>query len=99
LPGWTVHETLGLVFGNTVRTRGMGAKLVTGIAANFGGELPMYTQLLTDARIEALNRLAAEARHRGANGVVGLAFNTSSVFETAIEVVAYGTAVRASRPQ
>ena len=97
LPGWDIVDTLGVVMGNTVRTRGALVKLATGVASSIGGELTAYTSLLTDARTEAFQRLLHQAVTGGATGVIGLGFNTSSVFETAIEVVAFGTAVEARR--
>ena len=47
-----------------------------------------YTELLTEARNEALNRMLADAAARGANGVVNVRFATSSVAGGAPELFA-----------
>lgn len=98
LPGWDTREVLGIVVGSTIRTRHAGSKFAAGISSTFGGELAGYTRLLTESRDEALDRMAQEAIRLGANGVVGLSFATSDVFDSAAEILAYGTAVRLEKP-
>jgi uncharacterized protein YbjQ (UPF0145 family) len=94
VPGCVVSETLGMVTGSTVRTRHLGAKLVAGISQNFGGELGGYTRLLQDARDEAVARMIDHARSLGADAVVGFRLATADLFDLAVEMLAYGTAVR-----
>jgi uncharacterized protein YbjQ (UPF0145 family) len=59
-----------------------------------GGELKGYTELLQEARKEALHRMMEQARSVGANAVVNVRFATSSVAQGAAELFAYGTAVK-----
>ncbi len=59
-----------------------------------GGELKSYTDLLNEAREEAIQRMFQEAESVGANAVVNVRFSTSSVTQGAAELFAYGTAVR-----
>ena len=59
-----------------------------------GGELKGYTELLNEARQEALLRMTQQAESMGANAVVNIRFSTSSVAQGAAELFAYGTAVR-----
>lgn len=49
------------------------------------------------SRNEALDRLSAECRGRGANAVVGLRLDTSQLADGMAQVCAYGTAVYAVR--
>ena len=58
-----------------------------------GGELKAYTELLQEARNEALQRMMMDAQARGANAIVNVRFATSAVSGDAAEVFAYGTAV------
>ena len=58
-----------------------------------GGELKAYTELLMEARTEALGRMMMDAAQRGGNAVVNVRFATSSVAGGAAELFAYGTAV------
>jgi uncharacterized protein YbjQ (UPF0145 family) len=59
-----------------------------------GGELKAYTDLLQDSRLEATERMIAQAKSMGANAVVNVRFATSSIAQGASELFAYGTAVR-----
>ncbi len=93
VPGMIARRTMGLVQGNTVRAKHMGRDIAASFKNIVGGELKGYTELLTEARGEALGRMLEQARQRGANGVVNVRFSTSSVTAGAAEIYAYGTAV------
>jgi uncharacterized protein YbjQ (UPF0145 family) len=58
-----------------------------------GGEIKGYTELLTEARNEAIQRMIAAAQAMGANAIVNVRFSTASVMQSAAEMFAYGTAV------
>lgn len=93
VPGKTIVKHLGLVNGNTVRSKHAGRDIMAGLKNIFGGELKGYTELLTESREEATNRMIEQARAIGANAVVNVRFSTSSVAAGAAELFAYGTAV------
>lgn len=93
VPGRTLTRHLGLVQGNTVRAKHVGRDIMAGLKNIVGGELRGYTELLDDARKEAMSRMVDEARSRGANAVVNIRFSTSSVTAGASELYCYGTAV------
>ncbi len=93
IPGYKIVKVLGVVCGNTVRARNIGRDLVAGFRNIIGGEIKEYTELMADAREEALRRLKEKAAKMGANAVVGLRFGTSSIMQGASELLAYGTAV------
>jgi uncharacterized protein YbjQ (UPF0145 family) len=93
IPGKHVKEHLGLVQGSTVRTKHFGRDLMAGIKNIFGGELRGYTELLQEAREEAVERMTKQAEAVGANAVLNVRFSTSSVTQGAAELFAYGTAV------
>jgi len=93
VPGYTVTEAKGLVQGNTIRAKNTGREIGAGLKNLVGGELKGYTDLLTESRREALQRMLAQADELGANAVVNVRFTTSSVAAGAAELYAYGTAV------
>ncbi len=93
IPGMRIVEMKGLVQGNTVRAKHVGRDIAAGFKNLVGGELKGYTELLTEARREALERMLAQARQLGANAVVNVRFSTSAVSAGAAEMYAYGTAV------
>ena len=94
IPGKTIVEHYGLVAGSTVRAKHVGRDIMAGLKNLVGGELKGYTELLEDARREAKERMIAQARELGANAVVNVRFNTSSVAQGASELYIYGTAVK-----
>ena len=93
IPGVIITRALGIVQGNTVRAKHMGRDIAAGFKNIVGGELKAYTELLTEARREALERMMAQAEQLGANAVVNVRFSTSAVTSGAAELYAYGTAV------
>ncbi len=95
IPGYRIVEYRGVVFGITVRTRGVGGQCLASCESCAGGEVTAYTQMVYEARNDAYARMAAEAAARGANAVVGVKFDSSSggTQQAYTEVVAYGTAV------
>jgi uncharacterized protein YbjQ (UPF0145 family) len=94
IPGRRIREIRGVVSGSTVRAKHLGRDLMAGLKNLVGGELRGYTELLVEARQEAVDRMLAEARALGANAVVCVRFATSAVTQGAAELFAYGTAVR-----
>lgn len=93
VPGHRIVQVIGLVRGNTVRTRNVGADFLAGLRNIVGGEVNQYTRMLAQSREQALDRLRAEALQLGANAVVALRITTSTVMAGAAEILAYGTGV------
>ena len=93
IAGMRIVEIKGIVQGNTVRAKHLGRDIAASFKNLVGGELVGYTELLTEARREALERMLAQAEQLAANAVVNVRFSTSSVTQGAAELYAYGTAV------
>lgn len=99
VPGSEIVEVKGLVEGNTIRAKHLGRDIGAAFKNLVGGEIQSYTQLLSEARSEALQRMVAAAQGIGANAVVNVRFTTSQVASGAAELFAYGTAVIISPAQ
>lgn len=97
IPGYEIEETLGIARGNTVEARNVGRDITQGIRNLTGGELKAYSELLTKARDEALDRMVEDARRLEADAVVNVRLETSKITKGGSEVIAYGTAVRLAR--
>ena len=93
IPGKTITRFFGVVSGSTVRAKHIGKDILASLKNIVGGELRAYTELLTEARADAVERMVEEANSLGANAVVNIRFSTSSVTQGAAELFAYGTAV------
>ena len=75
-----------------MRTKDVAKDLFASIRTIFGGEITTYTELLNEARAEAQHRLREAAVAEGANAVVAVRINTTSLPGGASELLAYGTA-------
>jgi uncharacterized protein YbjQ (UPF0145 family) len=94
VPGKQITGFFGVVSGSTVRAKHIGKDILAGFKNIIGGELKAYTELISEARAEAIVRMIKEAESLGANAVVNVRFSTSSVAQGAAELFAYGTAVK-----
>ena len=93
LPDRKVGRHLGLVQGSSVRSKHVGRDIAASFKNFFGGELRGYTELLSDSREEATERMLEQARSIGANAVLNVRYSTSSIAAGAAEIFVYGSAV------
>jgi uncharacterized protein YbjQ (UPF0145 family) len=94
VPGKQVEKTLGIVTGNTIRAKHIGKDIVAGLRNIVGGEIKEYTEMLSDARREAIRRMEENAKKLGADAVIGVRMTTATVSSMSAEILAYGTAVK-----
>jgi uncharacterized protein YbjQ (UPF0145 family) len=94
LPGYEITDTLGEVFGLTVRSRNIGSQLGAGLKSIVGGELKGMTKALVDSRQQVIDRMVEEAESKGAEAIVAMRFDTSEMGGNWTEICAYGTAVK-----
>ncbi|MDP3882190.1 MAG: YbjQ family protein [Nanoarchaeota archaeon] len=94
IPGKKVKAILGIVKGNTVRSRNIGHDIGASFKNIVGGEIKSYTEMLTQSREEALNRMINEAVDMKADAIINVRFMTSAIMGGAAEILAYGTAVK-----
>jgi uncharacterized protein YbjQ (UPF0145 family) len=95
--GHEVTETLGEVFGISVRSRSLIGNLAAGLRTIIGGEIHEYTAMLQDARQHAVDRMVAAAQEKGADAVIMMRFDSGEIAQGITEIVAYGTAVKLRR--
>ncbi|MBO1003724.1 YbjQ family protein [Pseudogracilibacillus auburnensis] len=88
-----IVEVKGLVQGSTVKAKHVGRDIGASFKTLVGGEIRGYSDLMKEARTEALGRMVKEAENLGANAIVGMRYQTAQVMAGAAEVIAYGTAV------
>jgi uncharacterized protein YbjQ (UPF0145 family) len=58
-PGHRITAHLGIVQGSTVRAKHAGKDILAGLKNIVGGELKAYTDLMQEARAEAVERMTA----------------------------------------
>ncbi len=87
-------KALGLVKGSTIQTVNAFRDIGAGFKTLVGGELTKYNEMMANARRIATDRMIAEAEALGANAIVAVRYSSSSIMQSAAEVMAYGTAVK-----
>jgi uncharacterized protein YbjQ (UPF0145 family) len=97
VPGYTITEVYGEVFGLTVRSRNAFSQMGAGLKSMLGGELKGMTKALQDSRTEVVQRMVEAAEEKGGNAIVAMRFDTSEMGDTWTEICAYGTAVKIQR--
>ncbi|MCD5405402.1 MAG: YbjQ family protein [Desulfotomaculum sp.] len=91
---YEIVETIGLVKGNTIRARHVGKDILAGLRSLIGGEIGEYTEMLAESRKQAIDRMIADAKSKGADGIVAVRLTTSAIMQGTSELLAYGTAVK-----
>lgn len=97
IENYEVAEVLGPVFGLTVRARGLGKDIMASFKGLLGGEINQYTEMLEDARKQAMDRMVQNATYMGANAIVMMRFDSGEIGQNMSEIVAYGTAVKVEK--
>lgn len=93
IPGKEI-EILGLVKGSTIQTVNAFKDIGAGLKTLIGGELTKYNEMMDRARCVATDRMIEEAQKLDADAIVGFRYTTSSIMQSAAEVLAYGTAAK-----
>ena len=94
VPGRTFVEEFGLVQGSTVRGKHVGKDIGAFFKGLIGGEIKGYSELLVEGREEAIERMSKNAELLGADAIVNVRMTTSSITGGAVEIMAYGTAIK-----
>lgn len=93
IPGKEI-EAIGLVKGTIVLSKSLGTDFMAGMKTLVGGEITGYTEMLNEARAMATKRMVDSAEELQADAIVNIRYGSSSVMQSAAEVIAYGTAVK-----
>jgi len=91
--GRRAAKTVGLVSGSTIRAKHIGKDIMAMARGIVGGEITEYTEMMNEAREEAIKRMVADAEKKGANAVISMRFSTAMIMQYAAEILAYGTGV------
>ena len=94
--GYRIKEYKGVVRGIVVRAPTIVQGIFGGLKQIIGGNIGAYTEMCEQAREEAFDLLVQHAGTRGANAIIGMAYESSEIGGhrgSATEVLCYGTAV------
>ena len=99
IPGYEITEHKGMVRGIIVRSPTISQGIIGGLKNIIGGRIGAYTEMCEQTREQAYNDMLQHAMELGANAVIGIRYDASSVDPrgAAVEVLCYGTAVIAHK--
>lgn len=95
ISGHEIVEHKGLVRGIIVRAPTISQGILGGLKNIIGGTIGAYTEMCEQTRSQAYSRMEEQASRLGANAIIGIRYDASSVEPRggAVEVLCYGTAV------
>lgn len=95
IDGYEVAEYKGMVRGIVVRSPTIAQGILGRLKNIIGGRIGAYTEMCEQTREQAYDVMIAHAQELGANAVLGVRYDASSVEPQggAVEVLCYGTAV------
>lgn len=95
LQGQDIADYCGIVFGEVVVGAHIFRDMFASIRDIFGGRSGSYEGAIQQARLDALQELQQKAKKLGANAIVGVSFDYSSIgaSNSMFMVTATGTAV------
>ncbi|MYL32793.1 heavy metal-binding domain-containing protein [Pontibacillus yanchengensis] len=99
IPGYDIQEIKGFVRGSTVQSKNVGRDILASLKNIVGGEIVDYTKMMDEARQKAIGRMKDHAEEKGADAIIAVRLETSSVTNAASEIIAYGTAVTLTEQQ
>ncbi len=71
--------------------------IATCFQACCGGEVKSLSKLTEVTRQELIEDACGQARALGANAIIGVSFQTNTIFEGTIDMILYGTAVKVQK--
>ena len=89
-----IQKNLGIVRGSSVRAKWFGKDILAGFRNLVGGELKEYKELLDESREKAIEEMINYSQKLGADAIVSVRFETSTISQGASEILVYGTAVK-----
>lgn len=88
VPGRDIGKGLGVVIGSTVRAKWFGQDVGAWFKSLIGGEIKGYSEMLIEARQQAIERMVEQATELGADAIVNVRFAASQVMGSSAELLA-----------
>jgi uncharacterized protein YbjQ (UPF0145 family) len=97
IPGFRIGRSLGMVKGIVVRSRSVLGFVGASLQTLVGGDITLFTELCEKTRNDAFERMLRHAVEAGADGVIGVRYDTTEVMQGVTEVLCYGTTVQVQK--
>ena len=94
IPGYNVTESLGLCRGINVRSRSIVGNLGASLQTLVGGNITIYRKLCEESRELAIEDMIKHGEEIGADGIIGVRYESNELGQGLSEILCYGTAVK-----
>lgn len=92
--GYIIEEYLGIVDGQAVLGTGVLSEIFANISDTFGTESNAFSKKMREAKKLAFDDMQKEALYKGANAIIGLDIDITTIGNNMIAVSANATAVK-----
>ncbi|MDP4267250.1 MAG: YbjQ family protein [Bacteroidota bacterium] len=99
IPGYKIKNNLGVVRGIIVRSRSIFGNIGAGLQTLLGGNITILSELCEKTRNDAFNLMIQHAEKVGANGIIGVRYESTEIMAGVTEVLCYGTAVKVEQEE
>lgn len=97
LDGYQIENYLGIVSGETIIGANIFKDFFASITDIVGGRSSAYEQVLREAKSTAMVEMELQARHLGANAILGIDLDYETIREGMLMVTVSGTAVKVKK--
>ena len=97
LDGYQIENYLGIVSGETIIGANIFKDFFASITDIVGGRSSAYEQVLREAKSTAMVEMELQARHLGANAILGIDLDYETTREGMLMVTVSGTAVKVKK--
>ena len=88
------YDVIGLVTGCCIMCKNVGKDIGASFRNLVGGEMQAYTELMVQAKDQAISYMVGQAQQYGADAVVNVRFSSTTIIAGGAEILASGTAVK-----
>jgi uncharacterized protein YbjQ (UPF0145 family) len=94
--GLKEFTSLGLIVGNSVKTRSASTDISASIKKIRGGKINSYKQLMSDTRMSAMEDLYLNAikNFEKFDAICNIKFSTTEISNGSSEIIVYGTVIK-----
>ncbi|MDO5382241.1 MAG: YbjQ family protein [Eubacteriales bacterium] len=88
------YDVIGLVTGSCIMCKNIGKDIGASFKNMVGGEMRSYTELMVQAKDQAVSYMVGQAQQYGADAIVNVRFSSTSIVQGGAEILVAGTAVK-----
>ena len=97
LPNMDVESHVGLVSGTASISKNPLSTWLKNLKNLFGGDVASVDEMFEETKKSAIDKMIDDAKHKGANAIVCIQFETIRLGESYCEIHVYGSGIKATQ--